>query len=128
MTKLFNFSSLPEFDKEFNRLKKKYRTLDEDLDSFKFYQIKITHELNIDNKGVFPISGIGVTVPKLFIAKKFACKSLKGKGSDTGIRIVYAYYEQEARIEWVEIYLKSEKDLENMERIKQYYKKGKIHE
>lgn len=125
MTRHFNYSSLPEFDKEFERLKKKYRTLDDDLNVFKCNQIKLTHDLKIDNKGVFPISGIGIIEPKLYIAKKFACQSLKGKGSDTGIRIVYAYYEHESRIEWVEIYIKSEKDTENMDRLKKHYKKGK---
>jgi len=34
----------------------------------------------------------------------FSCKSLKGKGVRSGIRIIYAYYEEEDIIEFIEIY------------------------
>jgi hypothetical protein len=38
------------------------------------------------------------------LSKKLACRSLKGKGVASGIRVIYAYFEQEDVIELVEIY------------------------
>jgi hypothetical protein len=55
------------------------------------------------------------------MAKKFACKSLKGKGAKSGIRIIYAYFEQEDTIEFIEIYFKGDKENEDKERIKKYF-------
>ncbi len=76
----------------------------------------------IDNRGIFPISNLGIEYPKIYKAKKFACKSLKGKGAASGMRIIYAYYEKENKIELIEIYYKGEKDKENRERILNHYK------
>ena len=56
-------------------------------------------------------------------AKKFACKSLKGKGAASGIRIIYAYYEEEDIFEFIEIYSKSNKANEDRDRIFKYYKR-----
>ncbi len=72
-------------------------------------------------QGIHQISGLGFTSPNVYKATKFACKSLKGKGSRSGIRVVYAYFEQLDRIELVEIYFKGDKENENRERIKTLY-------
>jgi len=60
--------------------------------------------------------------PKIYKVKEFACLSLKGKGSQSGIRIIYAYFEKKDRIELIEIYYKGDKENENRERILRYYK------
>lgn len=49
--------------------------------------------------------------------KKIACRSLKGRGVNTGLRLVYAWFEAEERIVFVELYFKADKDLEDRERI-----------
>jgi len=125
VTKIFNdIRKLAEFEKDFKKLAKKFRTLDEDLIAFIANQLKLTHKLNIDNKGVVRISDIGIEQPKIYKARKFACKTLKGKGSASGIRIIYAYYEQDDIIEFIEIYYKGNKDNEDRERILKHYGKG----
>ena len=43
---------LDEFNKDFKKLIKKFKTLDEDLNTFIVNQLKLTHKMNIDNKGV----------------------------------------------------------------------------
>jgi len=48
--------------------------------------------------------------------KKNASKSFKGKGVNSGFRIVYAHFEEEEKIVMVEIYHKSNKDIEDKER------------
>jgi hypothetical protein len=69
------------------------------------------------------MSDYGIDYPKLYKARKFACKSLKGRGVASGIRTTYAYYEKEDKIEFIEIYYKGDKENEDRERILKYYKK-----
>ena len=57
---------------------------------------------------------------KIYKAKKFACRSLKGKGVQSGIRVIYAYFEKEDKIELIEIYYKGDKENEDRERILKY--------
>jgi len=84
-------SRLPEFDKDLKKLAKRYKTIEGDLMIFIEKQMNLYHKLGIDNKGVFQITGTEVDNPKIFKAKKFACRSLKGKGVQSGIRVIYAY-------------------------------------
>jgi len=113
-----------EFEREFRKFLKRFKTLNEDLNTFINTQLKIAHKLNIiDNKSIVRISNIGIDSPKIYKARKFACKVLKGKGGFSGIRIIYAYYEAEDVIEFIEIYYKGEKANEDRDRIIKHYKK-----
>ncbi|MCD6412730.1 MAG: hypothetical protein J7L54_01095 [Elusimicrobia bacterium] len=113
---------LSEFRKEFKKLSKKFPTLREDLETFIHTQLNLYHKLHIDNRGVMPISDLGIEKPRIYKAKKFACKSLKGKGVHSGIRIIYGYYENEDIVEFIEIYYKGDKKNENRKRILRHYK------
>jgi len=110
-----------EFNKDFKKLTKKYPSLEEDLKTCITIQLKLFHKLNIDNNGIFQISGLGFEQPKIFKIKKFACKSLKGTGNRSGIRIIYAYFEDINKIEFIEIYHKNKKELEDKKRIQSKY-------
>lgn len=124
--KIFNeINKTSEFEKDFKKLAKRFRTLDDDLEVFIKTQLNLCHKLKLDNKGIFQITGLGMDYPKIYKAVKFACKSLKGRGSDSGIRIIYAYYEKEDIIEFIEIYFKADKENEDKERIKNYYTEKK---
>lgn len=124
MTPIFNdIRKLAEFDKDFKKLAKRFRTLDEDLNTFITNQLKLTHKLNIDNRGVVRISDLGIEHPRVYKARKFPCKALKGKGAASGIRIIYAYYEEEDVIEFIEIYYKGNKENEDRKRILKHYGK-----
>jgi hypothetical protein len=46
---------------------------------------------------------------------------VRGKGAQSGIRVIYAYYEEEDKIELVEIYFKGDKENEDRQRILKYY-------
>ena len=77
MKKIFNeVIRLAEFEKDLKRLSKKFRTLEQDLDTFIQKQLNLYHKLQIDNKGIFPIPDLGILHPKIFKAKKFTCRSL----------------------------------------------------
>lgn len=123
MSKIFKeIVYLSEFEKDKKKLLKRFRTLDEDLDTFINVQLKLFHKLGIDNSAVEQISDLGIAEPKIYKVKKFACKSLKGKGVQSGIRIIYSYFLNDDRIEFVEIYYKGDKENEDRERIKKLYK------
>ena len=115
---------LNEFDREFKKLLKRFKTLDEDLNNFIKFQLNLTHKLNIiEKKNIVRISNLNIDSPKIYKARRFACKSLKGKGARSGIRIIYAYYEENDIIEFIEIYHKAKKANEDRDRIIEYYKK-----
>jgi len=123
MKKVFSeVRRLAEFDKDFKKLRKRFRTLDEDLKVFIEKQLKLFHKLGIDNKGCVRMSDLGISYPEIYKARKFACRSLKGKGAASGIRITYAYYSNDDIIEFIEIYYKGDKANEDRHRILQRYK------
>ena len=117
MKKFIEIKKLPEFEKEFKKLLKKFQSLAEDLDVFIDKQLVLTHKLGVDNGGVVRIAGLGIEEPKVYKAKKFACKSLKGKGGQSGIRIIYSYSSTRDVVEFIEIYYKGEKENEDRARI-----------
>jgi mRNA-degrading endonuclease RelE of RelBE toxin-antitoxin system len=121
--KIFNeILILPEFEKDFKKLIKRFRTLEDDLNTFIKTELNLYHKLSIDNKGIFQIPGVPFDDPKIFKAKKFACRSLKGKGVQSGIRVIYSYSEKIDRIELIEIYYKGDKQNEERGRFSKYYK------
>ena len=114
---------LDKFKKDLKKLLKKFPSLEEDLESLIKAQLVAYHKHNIDNHGIFPIEDIKIVSPKIFKVKKFACKSLKGAGVKSGIRVIYAYFSDEDRIEFIEIYFKGDQINADKERIKSYYVK-----
>lgn len=121
MLKKIEIERLKVFERDFKKLSKKYRTLEDDLQTFIKYQLNPFHLTDHDNKGIEHISDLGITYPKIYKVTKFACKSLKGRGVKSGIRIIYAYFEDENRTEFVEIYFKANKELEDRKRIIDLY-------
>ena len=120
--KLFSeIDYLPEFGKDFKKLSKRFRTLEEDFKTFLNTQLNLFHKQGIDNKGVLPISGLDISNPEIYKAKKFACRSLKGRGVNSGIRVIYAYWKEKDRLEFIEIYFKGDKENEDRERIVRNY-------
>jgi len=114
-----------EFEKDMKKFLKKFPTLEEDLKTFIEKQLNLYHKLDMDNKGIFQITGLQIKNPKIYKAKKFACRSLKGKGVNSGIRVIYAYFKSEDRIDLIEIYYKGNKENEDKERILKHYEQGK---
>ena len=104
-----NFKNTTEFQKDFKKLLKKFRSLDEDLNEFK----KV---LNEEPLGIGKHFNVIKKTDSLYVVKaRFFCKSLKKKD----LRIIYAY---SLGIDFIEIYFKGEKENEDYERIKEYLK------
>ena len=122
MKKIFNDEKrLPEFQKDLKKLLKRYRTLEDDLETFTQTVLKLKHKQNAETSAIVQISDLGILIPKIYKVRKFACKALKGKGAMSGIRIIYAHYEEEDIIEFIEMYYKEDRENEDRERIFRYY-------
>jgi mRNA-degrading endonuclease RelE of RelBE toxin-antitoxin system len=113
---------LPQFEKDLKKLSKKFGSLPNDLEIFIQTQLNLYHKLQTDNGGIFRIPGLPFSTPPIFKAKKFACRALKGRGSKSGIRVVYAFHEKEDRIDLIEIYFKDDKENEDRARVNALYK------
>jgi len=116
MTPFKEIIRLPAFERDFKRLLKRFRSLEDDLDNFIKTELVLFHKLRIDNKGVVQVAGLGIQEPKIYKARKFACRALKGKGAHSGIRVIYACFEEKDRIELIEIYFKGDKANEDTAR------------
>lgn len=113
----------PEFSREFKKLIKKFRSLEDDLTVFEKTQLFLYHKQKIDNHGLVRINDLDIESPKIYKALKFACKSLKGRGAASGIRLIYAYFEAEDQIEYIQIYSKADYENEDRQLIKNIYGK-----
>lgn len=114
------YKSTSGFDKDLKRLLKKFRTLEEDIEVAKKNAIELFHLMNIDNNSVEPIPNFCSGELKICKIKKFACKALKGRGVQSGIRIIYAYHTPTNMVDFIEMYFKGESENEDKERIKEY--------
>ena len=112
------FEELDEFKKDIKELLKKYRTLNDDVEIVKKV---LSISPNERPPFSFRIDGLGIETCVIKI-KKIASKSFKGKGVNSGLRIVYAHYEKEEKIIMIEIYHKSNKEIEDKERILNNFK------
>ncbi|OGF50127.1 MAG: hypothetical protein A2044_00430 [Candidatus Firestonebacteria bacterium GWA2_43_8] len=112
------FQELPEFERDLKKLLKKFRSLEDDLETVK----KV---LSVQPEAQPPLSFrlTGYNEQKHLVKmKKVTCKALKGRGSNSGLRIIYEYQKDVQKIIFVEIYFKAESELEDKGRIKRYYK------
>lgn len=112
------FDELDAYKKDLKDLLKKYRTLNDDMKVVKqvlavMPEVRPPFSFRIDNLG------IETCVIKV---KKIACKSLKGRGVNSGLRLIYAHFPDEQRIVFVELYHKNDKENEDRERILKYFK------
>ena len=114
------YKSTSGFEKDVKRLLKKLRTLEDDVEVAKKNAIELFHLTKIDNNSVEPIPNFCSDELKICKIKKFACKALKGRGVQSGIRVIYAYYVLTNTVDFIEIYFKGESEKEGKERIKKY--------
>lgn len=112
------FEELSEFEKDLKKLLKRFRTLEDDLKVVK-QVLAVAPEARPPFS--YTIDGLGL-INCVIKVKKIACKALKGKGSSTGLRLVYAWFEQEEKIILIELYYKGDKENEDRERILKYIK------
>ncbi|OIO99688.1 MAG: hypothetical protein AUJ97_08560 [Bacteroidetes bacterium CG2_30_32_10] len=112
------FDTLTAFDKDLKQLLKRYRTLNDDLEDVKTI-LKVKPEERPPFS--FRIDNLGLETCVIKV-KKIACRALKGRGVNTGLRLIYAHFEKEEKIIFVELYHKNDKENEDRERILKNFK------
>ena len=112
------FDELPEFQRDLKVLLKKYRTLNDDLDVVKKV---LTTVPNARPPFSFRIDNLNLETCVIKI-KKVACKALKGRGVNSGLRLIYAHFEADERIVLIELYHKGDKENEDRGRILNNFK------
>ncbi len=112
------FNTLIEFNKDLKNLLKKYITLNEDLEVVKKVLEVIPHQRP---QFSFRIDNLGLETCVIKV-KKIACKALKGRGINSGLRLIYAHFEAEQKITFIELYHKNDKENEDKQRILNNFK------
>ena len=105
-----NFNEIPEFQKDCKRLGKKYLSLSDDLQEFR----NVVTAIPLGNSKHFSI--ITQTETLYIVKARLFCRYLKG----SALCVIYAYFEQRKRIEFIEVYFKGDRENENYDRIKKY--------
>lgn len=107
------FDELAEFQKDLKGLLKKYRTLNDDIEI-----VRQVLEVFPDERPPFSfcIDNLGLETCIIKV-KKIACKALKGRGVNSGLRLIYAHFEKEKKITFIELYHKNDKENEDRQRI-----------
>lgn len=104
------YSRHPRFEGQIKKLLKKYRTLEDDLLIAQNAAIELWHIHHLDNCSVELVPGFDKENVQIYKLRKFACKSLSNKGVRSGIRVIYAFYPKEMKVEFLEIYYKNRND------------------
>jgi mRNA-degrading endonuclease RelE of RelBE toxin-antitoxin system len=96
------FEQLNEFEKDLKKLLKRYKTLEDDLNVVKKV---LSAEPDARPPFSYRIDGLGIQ-SCLIKVKKIACRTLKGRGANSGLRLIYAHFEEEEKIVLIELYHK----------------------
>jgi len=107
------FNETNEFQKDFKKLQKKYKSLKEDLNNFK----KVISKIPLGTSKHFVILTQRSLVK--IIKARFFCRYLKG----SSLRVVYSYHNDTDTIEFIEfieLYFKGDKENHDMSRVKNY--------
>jgi hypothetical protein len=106
------FNRTKEFEREYKRLKKKYRSLDGDFELLEkvleLYPVGNSQKFNV----LHEVDGIKIVKVRL------ACRDLR----QSSLRVVYAYEKDIVTFVYIELYFKGDKAREDSERYKKYLK------
>ena len=93
------FDTLKEFEKDLKQLLKKYRSLNDDLAEVKTILKKKPEERPPFS---FRINNLGLETCVIKV-KKIACKALKGRGVNSGLRLIYAHFLKKASTSYLHV-------------------------
>ena len=120
---MINYDETKRFTRDFKKLLKKFPSLRDDLKITKKYRIELFHCKKIDSGSIFQIEGVSnCNELQFYKIKKFQCKSLKGRGAKSGIRIIYAFFPAKQKIVFLEMYFKAKQENEDRQRVMDFIK------
>lgn len=114
------YDTIPAFDRDFKKLLKKFRSLEEDFVNLKKIHIGLLHIRGIKSDDPVEIMGACGDTYKSYKIRKFACKSLKGRGNKSGLRVIYVHEPECNKITFIEIYFKADQENEDKARLKEF--------
>lgn len=111
---MMTFKQLPEFEKELEKLLRRYPSLRSDIETLeRVLEVSPTgfgkNFITLHHEGAVKI-----------VKTRLACKSLR----KNSIRLIYAYHDEIFEFMYIEIYYKGDKTNEDRERIKDYIQKN----
>ena len=111
-----------EFARDLKKLQKKKRfpSLPGDLEIARKASIDLFHRCQTNNRGIHQMQELQSEKTEVYKVTKFACRSLKSKGAQSGFRIVYAFFSESMEIVLIQIYFKGDKEVEDRKRIKAF--------
>jgi hypothetical protein len=113
-----DISTIPEYERDVKRYAKRFRTIEDDIEV-----VKAILKVKPDQRPPFSQRIEGLRIETCIIkVRKIACRALKGRGVDSGFRLVYAYFPEDVRIVLVELYFKADKEIEDRNRIIEHFK------
>ncbi|OGF51634.1 hypothetical protein A3I27_00290 [Candidatus Giovannonibacteria bacterium RIFCSPLOWO2_02_FULL_43_11b] len=110
-----NCNLLPEFEKNFKQLFKRYRTLKDDFEKLK--EILLRYPAGIGKN--FTVIHSERTCK--IIKARMACRALR----DRSLRVIYAYAEEDKQFYFIELYFKGEQANENRTLINDFLRQFK---
>ena len=105
-----HYNELREFQRERRRLSRKYRSLPADL---KLFREVIAAVPPTPSRRV---SILTQTDSLLIVKARLACKYLR----NSSLRVIYAYFIHESRVDFIELYFKGDKKCEDGARINRH--------
>lgn len=113
---------IAEFEKDFKKLEKRFRTLKDDFENMKRSLLEVHYVKNtpLPANALVDIKGCCGEKYKSQKVRKFACKSLKNLGNRSGIRIIFVIEfseNKDFKITFIEIYYKGDKENEDRSRL-----------
>jgi len=106
------FKRTPAFEKDYKRLRKKYRSLDGDLEVFE----ALLAQYPEGTGSKFAILHRGEEV--MIVKARLACRALR----ESSLRIIYAYHGSSVTFMYIELYFKGDQECEDQERIRAFLK------
>lgn len=121
---MINYFLISEFEKDFKKLLKKFRTLEKDFEIMKKSLLEpyFCQGIPFSTKAIIDIEGFCNENYLSKKVRKVACASLKNKGGFSGLRVIFVYEKLEKKITFVEIYFKGEKENEDRTRLQSFIK------
>lgn len=122
---------IAEFEKDFKRLEKRFRTLKDDFENMKRSLLEVHYLKNtpLPANALVDIKGCCGEKYKSQKVRKFACKSLKNLGNRSGIRIIFVIEfteNKDFKITFIEIYYKGDKENEDRKRLSDFIKSNNL--
>ncbi len=126
-----NYFFIAEFEKDFKKLEKRFRTLKDDFENMKRSLLEVHYLKNtpLPANALVDIKGCCGEKYKSQKVRKFACKSLKNLGNRSGIRIVFVIEfskNKDFKITFIEIYYKGDKENEDRARLLNFINSKKL--